>query len=169
MLCCLWERDQRGNNAAHLLGSTALSKEPWCETGSFSHHGNHCSPQSVLSLSFAFSQRHLLQVLIHLVVLVDFFSLIFWLSEFQAVWFSGTSGCLLILDWLLSSFWLCKEAKGFYLHVHLGWNFVAAFNLAPLPPWLILLDLLFLLLMWCYTLQKFWFILWMLNIIEITF
>ena len=42
-------------------------------------------------------------------------SLIPWLLEFHAVWFSGTSGCLLILDWLLSSFWLCEEVKGFYL------------------------------------------------------
>ena len=29
---------------------------------------------------------------------------------------------LLILDWLLSSFWLCEEAKGFYLPLHLGQN-----------------------------------------------
>ena len=42
-------------------------------------------------------------------------SLIPWLSEFHAVWFSGTSGFLLILDWLLSSFWSCEEAEGFYL------------------------------------------------------
>ena len=35
--------------------------------------------------------------------------------------FSGTSG-LLILDWLLPSFWLCKEVKGFYLLLHLGQN-----------------------------------------------
>ena len=50
-------------------------------------------------------------------------SLIPWLSRFHAVWFSGASGCLLILDWLLSSFWLYEEAKGFYLHLHLGQNF----------------------------------------------
>ena len=41
-------------------------------------------------------------------------SLIPWLSEFHAVWFSGISGCLLFLDWFLSSFWLCQEAKGLY-------------------------------------------------------
>ena len=35
--------------------------------------------------------------------------------------FSGTSGCLLSLDWLLSSF-LCEEAKVFYLCLHVGWN-----------------------------------------------
>ena len=56
-----------------------------------------------------------------------FFSLIFWLSEFHAVWFSGAFGCLLILDWLLSSFWLCKEMKGIYLHLHLGWNCIFLF------------------------------------------
>ena len=47
-------------------------------------------------------------------------SLIPWLSEFHAVWFSGTSGCLLILDWWLSSFWLWEEMKGFYLCLCLG-------------------------------------------------
>ena len=57
-----------------------------------------------------------------LVFLVDFFSLITWLLEFHAVWFSGTFGCSLILDWLLSSFWLCKELKDFYLHFHLVQN-----------------------------------------------
>ena len=36
--------------------------------------------------------------------------------------FSGASGCLLTLDWLLSSFWLCEEVKGFYLWPHLGRN-----------------------------------------------
>ena len=49
-------------------------------------------------------------------------SLIPWLLEFHAVWSSGTSSCLLILDWLLSSFWLCDKAKGFYLCLHLGQN-----------------------------------------------
>ena len=36
--------------------------------------------------------------------------------------FSGASDCLLILDWLLYSFWLFEEVKGFYLCLHLGWN-----------------------------------------------
>ena len=36
--------------------------------------------------------------------------------------FSGTFGCLSILDWLLSSFRLYEEAKGFCLCLHLGWN-----------------------------------------------
>ena len=36
--------------------------------------------------------------------------------------FSAPSGCLLILDWWLSSFWLCEEVKGFYLCLYLGWN-----------------------------------------------
>ena len=47
-----------------------------------------------------------------------------WLSELHAVWFSGSSGCVLFLNWLLPFFWLCEEAKNFYLHLHLGrnWN-----------------------------------------------
>ena len=49
-------------------------------------------------------------------------SLIPWLSEFLAVLFSGTSGCLLILGLLLSSFWLCEEVKGLYICLHLGWD-----------------------------------------------
>ena len=36
--------------------------------------------------------------------------------------FSGTSGCLLFLDWLVSFVWLCEEEKCFYLHLHLGQN-----------------------------------------------
>ena len=34
-------------------------------------------------------------------------------------WFSGSSGCSLFLNWLLSFFWLCKEAKRFCLCFHL--------------------------------------------------
>ena len=49
-------------------------------------------------------------------------SLNLWLLEFHEVWFSGTSDCLLILDWLLSSFWLYKEEKDFYPHLLLSWN-----------------------------------------------
>ena len=44
------------------------------------------------------------------------------LSEFHGVWFSDSSACSLFLNWLLSFFWLCKEAKWFYLCFHLGWN-----------------------------------------------
>ena len=43
-----------------------------------------------------------------------------WLSDFHAVWFSGSSGCFLFLN-LLLSFWLCEEVKRFYLCLHLGW------------------------------------------------
>ena len=51
------------------------------------------------------------------------FSLIPWLSEFYAVWFSGAFGCLFILDWLLSYFWLWEEVKGFYQCLQVGWNY----------------------------------------------
>ena len=104
-----------------------------CETRSFSHHSNpHCSPESALSLSFPFSQPpHTVLCLVmdslHLPVLPVWLvwltvSLIPWLLEFHAVWFFGTSGCSLISVWLLSFFWLCEEAKGFYLPLHLGLN-----------------------------------------------
>ena len=84
------------------------------------------SPKSALSLNFPhgplpghrFSASSVLLVCLGWLTV----SLIPWLSEFHAVWFSGTSDCLLILDWLLSSFCLCEEAKGFYLYLHLGWN-----------------------------------------------
>ena len=42
------------------------------------------------------------------------------LLDFQTVQFSGSFGCFLFLNWLLSFFWLCEEAKWFYLHLHLG-------------------------------------------------
>ena len=98
-----------------------------CETGSFSHCSNPCqSPQSALSLSFAFSQPHphgplpchrfsQSACLTSLVGLVDCFfnSLVVRVPGSLS---SGTSGCLLILDWL------CEEVKCFYLCLHLGWN-----------------------------------------------
>ena len=56
--CCLWGRGQRGNNVATLLISSPLSKDLSCETGSFSHCANHCSPQPAVSLSFPLSQPY---------------------------------------------------------------------------------------------------------------
>ena len=49
-------KGQRGNSAGCLLNCSALSKEFSCETGSFSHCGNHCVLQSALSLSFPINQ-----------------------------------------------------------------------------------------------------------------
>ena len=46
-------------------------------------------------------------------------SLIPWLPDFHAVQFSGSSGCFLFLNGLLSFFWLCEEAKHIYLRLHL--------------------------------------------------
>ena len=65
------------------------------------------------------------------------FSLIPWLLEFHAAWFSGTSGCLLILHWLLSSFRLCEEVKGLYLRLHLGQNsdFFLSYYLCEIQIW----------------------------------
>ena len=45
-----------------------------------------------------------------------------WRSDLHRVRFSVSSGCFLFLNLLLSFFWLCKEAKCVYLHLHLGWK-----------------------------------------------
>ena len=45
-----------------------------------------------------------------------------WLLDFHTVWFSGSSGCSLLLNGLLSFFWLCEEVKHIYLPLHLGWK-----------------------------------------------
>ena len=138
------EREQ-WSSPAHLLRT--FQRTLSCETGSFSLSGNLCSPQPALSLSFPLSQpllhsrppgysqphppsplphhsfsesAHAVHHLTGLVVL--FVSSIPWLLEFHIVWFSGTSGCLLILDWLFFSFWLCEDEKGFHLCLCLGWN-----------------------------------------------
>ena len=144
MWLCLWGRGQRGNNAAGLLVPSPQENGLSCETGSFSHYSNHHSPvhsQLWGSVSPSASPAHLVHCsrwffwaglasavcwLTGLVVLT--FSLIPWLSEFHAVWFFGASGCLLILDWLLSYFWLCEEAKGFYICLHLGQNSRESFH-----------------------------------------
>ena len=108
-----------------------LSNELSCETSSFSHCGKaRRSPQSALSLSFSLSQPSPCGLLpccsffLSTTLPVWLFCLtvfsISWLSEFHAVWFFCTSGCLLILGWLLSSFWLYEETKGFYLRLFGG-------------------------------------------------
>ena len=43
-----------------------------------------------------------------------------WLSDFHTARFSVSSGCTLFFNLLLSFFWLCKEVKCIYLHLHLG-------------------------------------------------
>ena len=53
-------------------------------------------------------------------VWVSVSSLTPWLSDFHTVQFSGSSGCFLFLNLLLSFFWLCEEAKCIYLRLHLG-------------------------------------------------
>ena len=45
--------------------------------------------------------------------------LIPWLLDFHTVRSSGSSGCFLFLNWLLSFFWLCEEALFIYLCLHL--------------------------------------------------
>ena len=43
-----------------------------------------------------------------------------WLSDFHTVRFSDSSDCFLLLNLLLSLFWLREEAQCIYLHLHLG-------------------------------------------------
>ena len=63
-------------------------------------------------------------------VWMDVYSLNPWLLDFHTVWSSGSSGCVLFLNMLLSFFWLCEEAKFIYLHLHLGWkSHYRAFNI----------------------------------------
>ena len=107
------------------LSLAPLSNKLSCETGNFSHHGNRHSSQSALSLSFPFSQSCPHSPLSHrrfssgcwLTV-----SLILWLSEFHAVWFFWHFWLFIDFRLVVTLFWLCKEAKGFYLHLQLGWN-----------------------------------------------
>ena len=116
-----------------LLAGSALiplSSELSCETGSFLCLCNsHRIPElEVLSLYLPFRQPHLSHMppccassqlgcpSPPLLLVWMNVSLTPWLSEFHAVWFSGISGCLLFLNWLLSFFWLCKEAQCFYPH-----------------------------------------------------
>ena len=56
-----------------------------------------------------------------------------WFLDFHIVWFSGSYGYFLFLPLLLSSFWLCEEAKCIYLYLHivqksLDLNFINPIN-----------------------------------------
>ena len=62
-------------------------------------------------------------------------------SLIGTIWirFSGSSGCFLFLNLLLSFFWLCEEAKCIYLCLHLGLKskiaqFEEVFLFPSLPP-----------------------------------
>ena len=80
-------------------------------------YGTTCStshPLAMHTLCPSFLSPHLL------LVWMNISSLTPWLSDFHTVWFSGSSGCFLFLNFLLCFFWLCKEAKCIYLHLHLG-------------------------------------------------
>ena len=136
---CLWGRGQRGNSAAFLLVSSPLSNKLSCETGSFSHRGNHSSPQSTLNLSFTFSQPCSCGPLpcsgfsepalptwpCPRFLLVWCFCMIFFFNSLVVrVPCSSILWCFwLLIDFrVVFSFWLCEEAKGFYLCLHLGQN-----------------------------------------------
>ena len=133
----LWERSQRGNNAAGILSSCPIFQRThlwgW-EFLSFLHPPQYLQLE-VLSLIFPVSQPHLAHRVhclgegtLHLpgcrsppcLSVWMNVSLTPWLSEFHAVWYSGSSGCLFFKNWLLSFFCLCEEGKYFYLGLHLG-------------------------------------------------
>ena len=55
-------------------------------------------------------------------------SLTSWLSDFHTVRFSGSSGCFLFLNLLLSFFWLCEEARCVYPCLHLVQKSLISFS-----------------------------------------
>ena len=83
-------------------------------------HTNVGPPRSASSLSaFQSSNCHLAMGLLHplcpsppfLPIWMNVSSLTPWLSDFHTVQFSDVSGRFLFLNFLLSFFWLCEEAK----------------------------------------------------------
>ena len=46
-----------------------------------------------------------------------------WLLDFHIIRFSGSSGCFLFLNLLLSFFWLCKETQCIYTSIFAGSHF----------------------------------------------
>ena len=56
--------------------------------------------------------------LLLLLVWINVSSLTPWLSDFHTVQFSGSSCCFLVLNLLLSLFWLCEEAQCIHLCLH---------------------------------------------------
>ena len=99
-----------------------------CRTTQFSSHPLASSGPPVTA-SPAWSSSHCLALfalcpsylsLTILPVWMDVSSLTFWLSDFHTVRFSGSSGYFLFWNFLLSFFWLCKEAKCIYLCLYLG-------------------------------------------------
>ena len=135
-LCCIYACGGGAREGTMQLPRSSLAHFPMnshVRLGVLPCGNPHCSPQSALSLSFTFSQPHppmvcplssvflsrpacrvLLRILPGLVVLVDFF--------FNSFFVGVPCNLIFWHFWLLSSFWLCEEAKGFYLCLHLGWN-----------------------------------------------
>ena len=133
------------------LAPMGLSNNLSCEAGSFSHC--HLNPTDVFSQRFwGFISPHFnpgLHALSHspvvppslserecgtaqstscpspsrLPVWMNVSSLSPLLSDFHIVRFSGSSGCVLLLNLLLSFFWLCEETQCVYQCLHLGQKF----------------------------------------------
>ena len=92
-----------------------------------SESGTACSASCchgclLLPLPSSASLHHTASSLLPLHIWMNISSLNPWLSNFHTVWYSGSSSWFLVLDWLLSFLWLCKEAKWIYLCFHLGWK-----------------------------------------------
>ena len=85
--------------------------------------GPRSLPAATLPTSVLLARNPLRLCCLSLPLLLDWMnvsSLTPWWSDFYTVLFSGSSGCFLFFNLLLSFFWLCEEAKCIYLHLHLG-------------------------------------------------
>ena len=80
-------------------GPTGLSTCKYGTTPSASHH------PATSPLRPGFPSLSLLSVWVNVSSLTP------WLLNFHTVWFSGCSGYFLFLNFFLSFFWLCEEAK----------------------------------------------------------
>ena len=161
--CCLWGRGQKGNNTACSLHCSLTFQRTLLWDWEFlppqppqdfaakgfesliSRSASPASPAWSAALLQILSAPHPLAACLHSLLQVWMnVSLTPWLSEFHVVCYSGSSGCLLFLNWLLFFFWLCKEAKHFYLHLYLSpeiyisiiWNSVKASS--PMLTWSLL-------------------------------
>ena len=94
--------------------STCKCGTTWSTSHPLTHPGPLAARLATLSLHPVCLSLPLLPVWMNVSSLTP------WLLDFHTVWFSGSSGCLLFLNFLLSFFWLCEEAKCIYLCLHLG-------------------------------------------------
>ena len=144
---CLWGRSQRGSNAACSLCSSPTfrwtllwdweflsTSQPlvaYFTTRGFESFISRWTSPSSPARSTTLRWVNLAAHLFPLLPVWMNVSLTPWLSDFHALWYSGSYGCLLFLKWLLSLFWLCEEAEDFYLCLHLGQNSSGFLSICP--------------------------------------